>query len=269
MTYVDDANPNSITSLKNLVNDLDNAFRPNSGGDCPEFCYDGIIEAFNYVYDGYSVMAVEGSQVIVITDAPSKGNYTSDDVINLANENDVCIHFFLGGKSKNCFEDIPGSIDEYKKIASETGGTVVSSKFDFTVFVQRYKESPCGFLEPNDRRRRSDEDTPCQSFSVSSLGCLLTLAIETKDKSVTLTRPNGTQVIINVTNPQQHSEQEVVLYSEVNPPSGTWEVCGERPIKVSKEEEICVNFVALFIAQTVEGIPCLTAETPPCCELTT
>ena len=265
MTYVDDADPDSIKSLKKLVDDLDNAFRPNSGGDCPEFCYDGIIEALNYDDDGFPVMALGGSQVIVITDAPSKGHYTSDDVINLANENDVCIHFFLGGKSKNCFEDIPGSIDEYKKIASETGGTVVSSKFDFTVFVQKYKELPCGFLEQNDRRRRSDKDTLCQSFSVSSLGCLLTLAIETKDKSVTLTRSNGTQVIINVTNPKQHSE-EVVLYSEVNPPSGTWEVCGQRPIKVSEEEEICVNFVALFIAQTVERVPCLTAETPPGCE---
>lgn len=261
---MDDSDPNSIQSLQNLIVRLENAFQSKSGGDCPEFCYDGIIEALNTEDNyGYPVM-VQGSQLMVITDAPSKGIKRAFDVIHQASNAEVCIHFFLGENSYNCFEDSPGSIEEYETIASTTGGVVVNSKFDFSTFVQRYRNEPCGFLSLNKRRKRNAEGV-CHSFNVASLICLVSLSIKTTEEAVTLTRPDNERIIINATQ-YKRSTEHIALFSESHPPSGKWKVCGENPIEVSVDFKMCIDIAPFFIAHTIESESFLTAETSPGCK---
>lgn len=271
LTYVDDSDSYSIQSLRELVTKLESSFHANSGGDCPEFCYDAILEALNTEDYGFPVM-VGGSQVMVITDAPSKGAFNATNIIDQASNAEVCIHFFLGKNSYNCFDDVPYSIGEYQSIANETGGTIVDSKFDFSTFVHRYRSSPCGFLESqNGRRTRSIEKNPgthfCHNINVATLACLLSLSIETKGKGevVTLTKPDREQINIGPTSFKDTSEQ-IALFSESHPMSGEWTVCANSPIEVSVDFQMCIDIAPFYISDTKEGKPMFTAATPPGCK---
>lgn len=272
LTYVDDSDPNSIGSLHNLVSKLEGSFQANSGGDCPEFCYDAIREALNTEDKdyGYPVM-VGGSQVMVITDAPSKGTFNAANIIDQASNAEVCIHFFLGKNSYNCFDDVPNSIGEYQSIASATGGIVVESKFDFSSFVQKYKNSPCGFLESqNGRKKRSIEKNPgqfCHNINVTTLACLLSLSIDTKGEVITLTKPDHEHITIGPTSFKDTSEH-VALFSESHPMSGEWTVCASSPIEVSVDFQMCIDIAPFYIMDdTKEGKAMFTAATPPGCKL--
>lgn len=264
LTYVDDSDPDSIHSAQALIGGLENAFQRKSGGDCPEYCYDGILEALNAKDYGFPLM-FPGSQLIVITDAPSKGLPTASDIIRFANEAEVCIHFFLGESSYNCFGDDPGSIEEYETIANQTGGTVVKSKYDFSTFVHQYRSSPCGFLQsPSDRKKRSIEQV-CHSINVASLVCLLSLSVKTQEDVVNLTKPDGVQVRITANRFPDTSEQ-IALYSESHPASGEWTVCASTPIQVSANFQFCIDIAPFYIVNTIEASSVLTAATAPGCK---
>ena len=269
LTYVDDSDPYSIQSLRELVTKLESSFQENSGGDCPEFCYDAIREAVNTEDYGYPVMFYSGSQVIVITDAPSKGTFNAANIIDQASSAEVCIHFFLGKNSYNCFDDVPHSIDEYRSIANKTGGTIVESMFDFSTFVHRYRNTPCGFLEPqSERRRRSVEKNTshfCHNISVATLACQLSLTVETNGEVVTLTKPDQEQINIASTSFKDTSEQ-IALYSESHPTSGEWTVCANGPIDVSVDFQMCIDIAPFYITNTKEGKAIFTAATPPGCK---
>ncbi len=268
LTFVDDTDPNSIKSLRRLVDNLENAFRPNSGGDCPEFCYDGIQEALNAEdpeYGGMPIL-VAGSQVVVVTDAPSKGISSADDLIQQANDAEVCIHFFLGQNSYNCFEESPQSVEEYERIADETGGIVVKSKFDFSTFLQKYKNFPCGMLKAeNTRPKRDSVESACHNFPVASLVCVLSISIRaTADETLTITRPDGKLMHVKTINYKDSSER-IALFSENHPLSGEWRVCGDNPIEVSVDHQTCLDIAPFYIKNEGEK-PTLTAETSTECE---
>lgn len=264
LTYVDDYDPDNIQSLQALIENLENAFQRKSGGDCPEYCYDGIIEALNTEDYGYPIMA-EGSQLMVITDAPSKGLPRASDIINQANDAQVCVHFFLGESSYNCFEDDPNSIEEYETIANSTGGIVVKSKFDFSTFVHQYRSAPCGFLQLlSDRPKRSINQV-CHRINVASLVCLLSLSVNTEDDVITVTKPDGEQLRISPNRFQDTSEQ-IALYSESHPMSGEWRVCASSPIQVSADFQMCIDISPLYITDREESKPIFTAATAPGCK---
>ena len=79
-----------------------------------------------------------GSQIIVVTHAPSK-NTDIEDVIRIANNLGVCIHFFLAHTGDNL--DV-NAVELYRRIAQETGGSVVGNAWEFSNFVASYKDSP-------------------------------------------------------------------------------------------------------------------------------
>lgn len=261
LTYVDDADPGSIRSLQTLIYNLENSFRKDSGGDCPEYCYDGIIEALEIDDDGFGVMT-HGSQVVVVTDAPSKGLNNATDVIKQANDVGVCIHFFLGRNTFNCFETTPDAQGEYERVAGETGGVVVSSKFDFTSFVQKYRSTPCGFLDMPSRKRSTTAQF-CHNFTVSSLCCILSVTIKTTEDTVTVTKPNRERVPVNA---RGDYEEKIALFADNHPQPGQWRVCGDNPIEISVEDQKCIDITPYYI-KNENCQPILTAETPPGCKL--
>ena len=260
LTFVDDTDPESITSLQTLISNLENSFRKDSGGDCPEYCYDGIFEALTVSDYGVQLMTY-GSQVVVVTDAPSKGLRSASDVINEANNVGVCIHFFLGQNTFNCFDTSPASLAEYERVANKTGGVVVSSKFDFTSFVQKYRSTPCGFLEAPARKRRTAARF-CHEFSISSLVCMLSVTIKTSDDAATITKPNGERALAEA---RGEYEEKVAIYADNRPQAGQWRVCGESPIEISVEDQKCIDITPYFIKNEASK-PLLTAKPPPGCK---
>lgn len=264
---MDDLDPDNIRSLQALIENLENAFQKKSGGDCPEYSYDGIIEALNTEDFGFPIM-VEGSQLMVITDAPSKGLPRASDIINKANEAQVCVHFFLGESSYNCFEDDPNSIEQYETIANSTGGIVVKSKFDFSTFVHQYRSAPCGFIKQlfHSRLAKRSVDQICHSINVASLACLLSLSVKTEEDVITVAKPDGEQLRIRPNRFQDTSEQ-IALYSESHPMPGEWTVCASSPIQVSADFQMCIDIAPLYITDRKDSKPVLTAATAPGCKL--
>ena len=98
----------------------------NGGGDAPEYCMNGILEAFraNYksVKQGYTLpLYANGSQIIVITDDKAKDAGLKSEVIRLAVGSDTQINFILT-------PDL-SSYSLYNEIADATSGVVVYSTF--------------------------------------------------------------------------------------------------------------------------------------------
>ncbi len=260
LTFVDDEDPDSIRSLQTLIYNLENSFRKDSGGDCPEYCYDGIIEALETDDDGFGVMTY-GSQIVVVTDAPSKGLNNATDVINQANDVGVCVHFFLGRNTFNCFETPPGTQSEYERVASSTGGVVVSSKFEFTSFVQKYRSTPCGFFDVPARKRRTAAQF-CHTFTVSSLACTISVSIKTTEDTVMVLKPSREQVSVNS---RGDYHERIALFADNHPQPGQWRVCGDSPIEISMEDQKCIDITPYYIKNET-GKPILTAETSPGCK---
>lgn len=203
----------------------------------------------------------------MLTDAPSKGDLTASNIIDEARLSEVCIHFFLAQNTYNCFEDFPGSLDEYRHIADETGGTVVDNDFDFSSFVQAYKNTPCKFLPPLKRRKRDVvEEEKCHVFRVSTLASLLKLTAKTTSLAVTVGRPDSTEATVNVVNPKSPGEK-LALFSEASPPSGEWTVCVEEgTLEVSSEVQVAMDVTPLYFAKDVDNTTFLTAMPPPGCK---
>ena len=246
-----------IQELKGFINTIENAFQPDSGGDCPEYSYHGIMRAFDSLQDDIYINEF-GSQIIVLTDAPKKGDIFADEIISNANANEICVHFFLAENTYNCFDDYPGSVEEYKRIASETGGTVVDTSFNFSSFVQAYKNTPCRFLNSGNGRRKRivEEDENCRSFQVSTLSSVLKLTVQTTSSVVTIHRPDKT--VINITGAH---------FSEKNPLAGVWTICAdEGQLEISPEIELSMDVTPLYFAQHINGTSILTCTAPPGCK---
>ena len=97
----------------------------------------------SYEYD----LMGEGSQMVVITDAPSKQtDELTEEVIRLTNAAGVCIHFFLAQTDVS---------DEYVQIDSQTSGTLTSpfSNWNLARFVEiiLYLKNPCVHLTAPER----------------------------------------------------------------------------------------------------------------------
>ena len=92
----------------------------------------------------YNLMT-PGSQMIVLTDAPSKNTSIKDWVIDRAKSLGVCIHFYLARETDNCFS--ADSVESYRNIAWETGGSVVENTWNFSNFVASYRDIPCADVD--------------------------------------------------------------------------------------------------------------------------
>lgn len=268
----------SVDSLLEFVECIETSFRPDSGGDCPEYAYDGLLQSLNHEEEDISGKAFKlldyGSQVIVLTDAPSKQSNPSipQEIINLAQDSGVCIHFFLGINSFNCFEEIPNSKGHYKKIAEETGGIMINSLMDFSSFVSSYKDTPCWHLEQEFRRKRSAviDSERCKSLQVSSLASALKLVASLSssyDSEITITKPDNSTVNVPIIDNSQPI-QRIAVFTLPNPMSGEWLVCAKHgSLEVLAEVTSLINAVVLYGLHPHNDSLTATPVPPPACTI--
>ena len=137
-------------------------------------------------------------------------------------------------------------------MANATGGVVVDSKFDFASFVQKYRA-----------RKRSTGAQFCHDFTISSLTCVLSVTIKTTEDTVTFKKPiNRESILVNAIGDY---EEKIALFADNNPQPGQWRVCGDSPIKISVEDQKCMDITPYYIKNET-GRPILTAETSPGCK---
>ena len=214
-----------------------------------------------------------GSQVIVLTDAPPKGesvarNTARERIITTATQMGVCMHFFLPMDTHNCLEDYPEGVEEYESIAAATGGLVIDSGFMFSEFASTYVDHPCRHVNRMLTRGRRDmiEQQSCHLFRVSSLSRLLKLTAKTSQRRVTVTRPDNTIVELEVVNSRDR-QNKLALHSEIEPLAGEWRACVEEgSLEISTETRISMDFTALYYIQADERATYLTPSPPPGCE---
>ena len=112
--------------------DAVNALAATGGGDAPEYALDGMLAGLQVTFENIEIMT-PGSQMIVLTDAPTKNEPLEADVIKEANDREVCIHFLI---ARN-MDFISDSV--YQRIADGTSGTIGAfSDFIFSNFVASY-----------------------------------------------------------------------------------------------------------------------------------
>ena len=211
----------------------------------------------------------EGSQIIVLTDAPSKNTTIKNRVIGLANALNVCVHFFLALNTTNCFHVVPGSVDMYRHIANETGGTVVSNAWQFSNLVASH--SCADFYGLSHRKKRlAFVDSRCQSFRVSRFTNLLKLSVlpsATGLSTVTVRKPSGSTASPRVIDP--NSSNRFAVFSELYPESGEWSVCVDNgTVQISSNMEITLDVVLVYPkneSHSSGAVP-TTSNSPPACK---
>ena len=222
--------------------------------------------------DGFDLMT-PGSQIIVLTDAPSKNTAIESRVIDLAKEQSVCVHFFLALETVNCFSRVPGSVEMYRRIARETGGTVVSNAWQFSNFVASHRDSgSCAEFYPELGRRKKSAfvDVRCQSFRVSRFTNLLKLSVRpsaTRLSAVTVRKPSGSTASPRVIDP--HSNNRFAVFSELYPKSGLWSVCVDSgTVQVSSKTETTLDVVVLYPKNESHSSSTTptTSSSPPACK---
>ena len=117
-------------------------------------------------HDGYTLM-ISGSQMVVLTDAPSKQPELKDDVIRYASGEGVCIHFFVNHPEYSLEDGI------YQDIAFRTHGTLISSysQWDIANFVAKYEDNEgCEFLLESRKKKVCISFLLQNCYSIS-VGC--------------------------------------------------------------------------------------------------
>ena len=260
--------------LQEFLRAVDNVFRsaPHHGGDCEEYALDGILQTLQATdTDGFDLMT-PGSQIVVLTDAPSKNTAIERRVIDLAKEQSVCVHF-VALETGNCFSVVPGSVEMYRRIARETGGTVASNAWQFSSFVASHRDSgSCAEFYPELGRRKKSAfmDVRCQSFRVSRFTNLLKLSVRpltTGLRTVTVRKPSGSTASPQVIEP--HSSNRFAVFSELYPESGLWSVCvNNGTVQVSSNMETTLDVVVLYPKNESHssGATPTTSSSPPACK---
>ena len=265
---------NLIGDHLQLLTTLENSFQPNSGGDCREYSYEAINLALNQeLIPDTGIRALQpGSQVIVLTDAPPKGSASARDrarhqIITAATQMKVCMHFFLPSDTFNCLVDYPDGVEEYKNISAETGGVVIESGFVFSEFASTYRDRPCQHVSRDLTARRRKRDVTgeqsCHVFHVSILSHILKLTAKTRQRKVTVTRPGGTMVELDVVD-SRGGKDKLALLSEVDPQTGEWKACVEEgSLEISTETRISMDFAALYYVQGNDSSALYLSPSPP------
>ena len=202
--------------------------------------------------DGYSFnLMVRGSQMVVLTDAPSKQPEFKDDVIGYASGEGICIHFFVNHPEYSLEDGI------YREIAESTHGTLISSfsQWDLANFVAKYEENEgCEFLAT--RRKKRSAPLSCKTVTVSRLAANLRLSINARTGSgLTITQPNGV-----VREPV--ARNNFVLFNQSNPEHGSWKICSTTGHSFEVTDVVTYRIdTTVFYWNSI-----ITSVTPPACK---
>ncbi len=200
------------------------------GDDCPEYAFDAILEVLRTNVPpsrsgGANIgLLFPGSQIVVLTDADTKNPAKEAEIIREATTRRVCIHFIFDPQC--CCGLAP---DRYQRIAAATGGTVVNTLSDANAkatldeFIAKYKTNKCGFVQANEQRRQTavqdySDYAACHTLQVPFLSTYLTMTVNTDQPEVAVTRPDGAEIKIDVTDGYG-------TFGKPNPEVGEWKAC--------------------------------------------
>eukprot|EP00731_Ephydatia_muelleri_P005592 Em0002g1768a len=222
--------------LKNLYSVVSN-LTADSGGDEPEYCMGGILEALrasrtinvsgvSYKINFYS----EASHMIVITDATAKDASLLSNVTKKVSSIGVKVHFILASESVS-------SYSPYQSIAKISGGVVLTSTFEISKVIQTlasFASQLTGITPVINttllRNKRSMDN--CNTFGVSlftsQISALFLL-------NVSLTYPNGTTTQIPGPN----------TFTVNSPDAGRWAVCSAGQVYYTTQT--VVHFAVTFL----------------------
>ena len=187
------------------------SLRASGGGDLAEYANRGMLEALDYtiIEDGWPFSPMQkDSQLIVITDAPSKEPELKNTIINKANEQGVSINFVLSRLNDQHYEDV----------ARETCGVVYDDHHTTWDLVhQHFREKLCA---QNQNRRKRSPPPSSPTFSVD-------VSVFTYRLRVSTLTPSIREGVAHVTLPNKITENvpildSVMLYLRSNPQAGSY-----------------------------------------------
>ena len=239
------------------------------GGDTPERQLRALLATLMVQHDEgfgpYSVM-IPGSEIVLLTDAPSHDPDLEDDVITKANAQQVCISFYLSGLSDT-------DSAQYDRIAAATGGKVVNSidHTSFRRFDDEHNYGQCAWfyeLPTRDQKKRAvstssyDTEQRCHYFTTSLLTDTLTVQSYTTQASMIVTKPNGEELNI-ITNFRGDK-----VYRDTAPLSGQWSVCvGTGTLTISVHITDSINPILQYLTSTSTSLGVsLQYSPPPACK---
>ena len=232
------------------------ALNATGGGDKPEYALYAMIKVLEAMAvdeggHGYPLMTA-GSQMVVITDAPSKQTELTEDVIRLANVAGVYIHLFLSESTVS---------DEYVQIDSQTSGNLISPfrNWDLARFVETYEANPYIHSERRRKRLAPPHSANCTTFQVSKLAVQLKLSMNANTGSiVNITQPNGGLSTVKV------ESGNFAVFSEPLPKSGDWLVCvNSGRLELSTTEVTSLDICFFYLK---EGSSDVSSTLPQACE---
>eukprot|EP00731_Ephydatia_muelleri_P000674 Em0001g674a len=231
------------------------------GGDAPEYCMNGILEAFraNYksVKQGYTLpLYANGSQIIVITDAEAKDAIQKSEVIRLAVGSDTQINFILT-------PDL-SSYSLYSEIADATRGVVVYSTFAngdelkiLADFASR-RIATAGAKREHGlmRMRKAGVEANCFEYITSKFTSNVNGFVSSAATSVKVTSPDGVMVEM----------RSNTAFNTDWPLPGKWKICAPSGtlLKVNLESKTEINFAVSFLVETTSDV-LVAGVTPSVC----
>ena len=236
-----------VDDLVNFYRQVD-SLHADGGGDDPEYALDAMVKALQHTF-----MTV-GSQMVVITDHRSKNTELEKYVITLANDKQVCIHFFISGMAAT-------SDGVYQRIADGTTGTLIESlsSWSLATFTSSYRTSECSLKIVGRKKRLAILHYPCSTFTISELAILFRFSGDTSS-NVTLTRPSGSTITVSPTT-------GAAVHSEGYPEHGEWSAClssGSLTFRV--DQDFSLDVTLHYLKELEPGTPIASIYPPTECK---
>ena len=246
--------PNAIKELQDFLDEVDR-MRPHLGGDDPERqlrALQATLDARNS--DGIAVM-IPGSQIVLLTDAPTHDEERLGNVIERAVDQKVCINFFLS------YSNWTG----YWTIASKTGGTVVQSldRTSIRTFNYSHSANQCAVhykLQFDHQIKKRSAPSPdntakkCKYFSTSLFTTKVSLTVNTTADLMRVTKPDGDE-----TNAQGEK-----TFHDPTPQSGLYSVCVDNEtLTITVEKTENMSAIVKYLTRRENSTVVFLRHTPP------
>ena len=249
---------NAVKELQEFLNATENMYA-HLGGDDPERQLRALQATLDATdSNGYAVM-IPGSQIVLLTDAPSHDEELIENVITQAKKQNVCINFFLS------YSNWTG----YWTIAIKTGGAVVYSEDPTSVdtFNYTHSASQCAdyYKLQYDRQPRSapspdNTAEKCKYFSTSLFTSKVSATVNTTADLMRVTKPDGDEMLVS-------NAQEEKTFHDSTPQSGIYRVCvdnGTLTITVEKTENM--SAIVKYLTTENSTVVFLRHTPPPACK---
>ena len=199
-----------------------------------------------------------GSEIVLLTDAPSHDAGLETEVITKATHQKVCISFYLSTD----YADWPA----YRRISNATGGTVVASidRNSFSKFSADHKYGKCAqFYELSGPKKRQapssyDIEQRCHNFSTSLFTTTVVVMGHTSQDSMIVTKPSADEVRVIA------NYRGEIIYRDPDPLSGQWSVCVETgTLTITLENTDSMSTVFQYLRPIVNSTKLSFKYTPP------